>query len=673
VSPRNILLALLLCLAPALAQDDESCLECHSDRAKLEEARKDKARPVDALFVDREAWKRSVHASRGCGECHFDYDQTPHPKDAETVQCADCHEDQSKALATSVHGQAKEGEPRLPAACKDCHGLHDITRSTEEHSHLYPLNVARTCGKCHFATDPDALPNRELLHEKYVGDVHGRGILRDGLVVSATCVSCHGGHQIVDVQAEGSPVRRTHIAQVCGKCHVGILQDYEKSIHYEKLNDDGNKGATCTDCHLPHQIGVTDEGFRLQSIKSCSNCHTERGVTFRETYHGKISALGFEGRVATCGSCHGNHTILPASNPESHVNKKNIVATCQQCHKEAQESFASYMVHADPRDGVRYPRVHFVYVLMNTILISVLILGGAHALLWLIRSLAAGEWRRPKRTKEETRYLRRWPRSYSAYHVSLMSTVLLLATTGIPLHYAEKPWAARIMDFFGGPPVAGYLHRASAIGLMILTAIFCLDIVVRRVVKRDKDMFRPCNTMLPRWKDVQDLVGNLRWFLFLAPRPKYDRWTYWEKFDFWAAFWGLCVIGVTGLMLWFPEHATRYVPGWFLNAAVVIHGIEALLDIAFIFTVHVFHANLRPDKFPMDTMFWTGRLTEEEFRHERPLEYERRLADGSLDALVDRAPWKRTRIVAYVIGTCALAVGFFFVAMMIVAVLQNGR
>jgi hypothetical protein len=122
-------------------------------------------------------------------------------------------------------------------------------------------------------------------------------------------------------------------------------------------------------------------------------------------------------------------------------------------------------------------------------------------------------------------------------------------------------------------------------------------------------------------------------------------------------------------MLWFPVQATRFVPGWFINAAVVVHGIEALLDIAFIFTVHVFHANLRPDKFPMDTMFWTGRMPETEFRKDRPAEYERLREEGRLDAIYAAAPARRARIVAYAIGTTALLVGFFFVAAMIVALL----
>jgi len=269
------------------------------------------------------------------------------------------------------------------------------------------------------------------------------------------------------------------------------------------------------------------------------------------------------------------------------------------------------------------------------------------------------------------RWVRRWPPAYVIYHMVMMSTVLVLSTTGLPIHFADKEWSRKLMSLFGGPVVTGYVHRFAAVVLGLLFLVYLVHLA-GRMAKREKGLFKGPSTMLPRWKDLQDFWGNVRWFLFLAPRPKYDRWTYWEKFDFWAAFWGLFVIGISGLMLWFPIWWTRIVPGWFINAATVIHGIEALLDIAFIFTVHVFHANLRPDKFPMDTMFLTGRIPEAEFRHERPLEYERAVAEGRLDALYTTKPARRTRITAYVIGACALAVGFFFVAMMAIAVIQNG-
>jgi predicted CXXCH cytochrome family protein len=661
---------LLLALLPARAgEGDESCLLCHADRDALAKARQDPARPLDPLLVDRGLFGRSVHAARGCAECHDGFDKHPHGKRAETIACADCHEDEAKALGKSVHGATKEG-----ASCGQCHGVHDVLKATDPDSRLYPLNVHETCGSCHFEHDPKLLDREGLRREKYLGDEHGHGIVTSGLVVAATCVSCHGGHDVHAVASPESRLARHRVAEVCGTCHVGALDEYRKSVHHLRSTGEEHKGATCTDCHTPHKIRRADDIFRMDSVRSCSRCHDQRAASYSQTYHGKITKLGtrlgYGGLVATCNSCHRNHDILPASDPASSIHPDHIVATCGQCHEGAHEEFASYLVHADPRDGERYPRVHLVYTVMNGLLIAVLILGGTHALLWLVRSLAAGEWRRPKRPAGE-RHVRRWRRSYVSYHIWMMTSVLVLSTTGLPLHYSDKKWARDIMDFLGGPEVAGVIHRYAAVVLAILFVVFLGDLSWRLFVRREKGILAPENTMLPRWKDVSDVWGNLRWFLFLAPRPRYDRWTYWEKFDFWAAFWGLFVIGISGLMLWFPVQATRYVPGWFLNAAIVVHGIEALLDIAFIFTVHVFHANLRPDKFPIDTMFWTGRMPEGEFRHDRPLEYERHLGAGTLEQLYDRTPIRRTRLIAFLIGTCALLVGFFFVAMMLIAVIEG--
>jgi len=204
-----------------------------------------------------------------------------------------------------------------------------------------------------------------------------------------------------------------------------------------------------------------------------------------------------------------------------------------------------------------------------------------------------------------------------------------------------------------------------------MTPVYLAHILWRMFARREKGMLWGPNSMVPQFKDLQDVIANVKWFFWLGPRPQYDRWTYWEKFDFWAVSWGTIVIGTSGMMLWFPEVATRFVPGWFLNIAVIVHGIEALLDIAFIFTVHIFHANLRPDKFPMDTMFYTGRLDEHELKVERPLEYARLVREGRLEALAARTPRRRTRLIAYVVGGLAMAVGFSFLVMMIIALFLN--
>jgi cytochrome b subunit of formate dehydrogenase len=177
--------------------------------------------------------------------------------------------------------------------------------------------------------------------------------------------------------------------------------------------------------------------------------------------------------------------------------------------------------------------------------------------------------------------------------------------------------------------------------------------------------------MVPQLKDLQDLIGQIRWFFGAGPRPKFDRFTYWEKFDYLAVFWGVAMIGVSGLVLWFPTLATTWLPGWALNAAYVIHSDEALLATGFIFLFHFFHTHLRPEAFPMDTVIFTGRMPLELFKHERPLEYERLVAEGRLQQLMAPAPTVVEYRVAYIFGFIALAIGVLLAVFIFWALLSG--
>ena len=145
---------------------------------------------------------------------------------------------------------------------------------------------------------------------------------------------------------------------------------------------------------------------------------------------------------------------------------------------------------------------------------------------------------------------------------------------------------------------------------------------------REKGIFWGPTSMVANWKDVKDLFGHLRWFVGLGPKPQFERYAYWEKFDYWAVFWGMIVIGFSGYAMWFAPFFARFLPGWALNAVLVIHSEEGLLAILFIFSIHFVNTHLRPDSFPMDMVVFTGVESEEEFKHKRPLEYERVAARG---------------------------------------------
>jgi cytochrome b subunit of formate dehydrogenase len=268
-----------------------------------------------------------------------------------------------------------------------------------------------------------------------------------------------------------------------------------------------------------------------------------------------------------------------------------------------------------------------------------------------------------------TQYLR-FDRYHRVLHGLLMLSFLGLALTGMPLLFSDAPWAAGLARVFGGFYPAHVLHRTFA---ALLIGVFCAHVfrlMYRLFVKKELYILWGPASMTPQPRDVVEMLQHMRWFLGLGGRPRFDHFTYWEKFDYWAVFWGMGIIGFSGLVLWFPLFFSRIVPGWFFNIAMLVHGEEALLAVGFIFTIHFFNSHLRPEKFPMDTVIFTGRVTDEELREERPDEFERLTAERALGSLrVDPAkPWVLP--LGRTIGTVAVAVGLTLVVLIVYAFLS---
>jgi cytochrome b subunit of formate dehydrogenase len=266
------------------------------------------------------------------------------------------------------------------------------------------------------------------------------------------------------------------------------------------------------------------------------------------------------------------------------------------------------------------------------------------------------------------RYLVRFDRFDRFLHVLMMVAFLGLAFTGLPLLFAEHPWASRLAHAIGGFRPAAVLHRISAAAMLLCFALH-LGRVARRLVRRDWGVLWGPHSMVPRPKDFSDFFGHVRWFFGRGPRPSFDRFTYWEKFDYWAVFWGMTIIGGSGLVLWFPKLFARVLPGWLFNVALLVHGEEALLAVGFIFTIHFFNGHLRPEKFPMDTVIFTGVVPEEEIRTERPAEYERLVSTGQLEPLSARPPTLRQRRWSFAVGSIAVLLGLILVGFTIYAAL----
>ncbi len=218
---------------------------------------------------------------------------------------------------------------------------------------------------------------------------------------------------------------------------------------------------------------------------------------------------------------------------------------------------------------------------------------------------------------------------FNIYHrfVHLLVLVSFFGATisGMPLKYASAGWAQWMIRLLGGVHVAGAIHRISAV-VIALWCLMHLAYVAHYVLVRRRKPWGP-DTPVPTVKDIRDLWHNLRYFLGVGSRPLFDRFTYFEKFDYWAVFWGVPIIGLSGLVLWFPAFFSRFLPGIVINIAHIMHSDEALLAVGFIYIVHMFNTHIQFDKFPLNPVIFTGKVTEEELIHERPLEWERTQAD----------------------------------------------
>lgn len=228
----------------------------------------------------------------------------------------------------------------------------------------------------------------------------------------------------------------------------------------------------------------------------------------------------------------------------------------------------------------------------------------------------------------------RFTRLNRALHATMIVSFIALAMTGMSLKFSYTAWASSLSHLLGGFETAGFIHRFSATVMFSIFMIHLWDLNRRRREDHGgsliKLIFGPGSLMFNK-RDLKDFIGTIKWFVGAGHRPRYGRWTYWEKFDYFAVFWGIFVIGSTGLMLWFPELFTRVLPGSLINVATIIHSDEALLATGFIFTIHFFNTHLRPEKFPMDTVIFTGRMPVAEFKRDKPEEYEALVAAGKLE------------------------------------------
>jgi len=571
----------------------------------------------------------------------------------DNTECLRCHSDkvEPRAYAESAHG---------PNSCNSCHwDIKNVNQHVKEAqakgADAKPSPV--DCARCH---DKEDSAYNLSVH-------HANGF---------ACTDCHGGiHKLAAFE-----VGQKGVYDVCTICHDGSA--YAASVHGKAALAGNADAPVCTNCHGTdgslHDIGAP-KGMASKRFHTdaCAACHADRKKmernkvdplatkTYYEGIHGEIEELGYPSVVAGCSDCHGAHDVLTPADPKSTIAAVNRVKTCGKCHPGANARFVQYIPHLNYQSPKR-PVFHWATMFMHGLLIGVFGFFWIHTFLfwrkdfwlrWREKSGGTG----PAGPGGET--FRRFSVFDRILHFMLLSSFMGLVLTGLPLAFPGAPWAAGLMRFFGGYPTRGIIHRIFA---CIMTAAFAVTIAYivyylffKRTPGRPgfwKKLFGP-DSLFPRVRDFRDLWSMLKWFVDKGPRPEFDRWAYWEKFDFFAVFWGMVIIGTSGMIRWFPAFATRFLPGWAVNVAVILHSDEALLAVGFIFTVHFFNNHLRPRNFPLNTVIFTGRLPEYQLMEDHGLQVKRLVEDNRFMTYERRYPNVWVDLIARLLAFAMLGIG----------------
>jgi cytochrome b subunit of formate dehydrogenase len=626
---------------------------------------------------------------------------TPVPQDLYNATCLKCHDGRTGKLEMlASNGEKRAVKKVVPHKFAnsvhgdmDCVACHlEITDSTAPHKKSTTVKKAE-CAQCHLDLWEETKKLGKAAEKPRLGIVadnvaayrksfHAKPDKDDPTKLMAICSDCHDVHTF-DVPPRGTQERKEwhlKVPEICGKCHEDHLEEWSASIHgKEALEKKNEKTAVCSDCHTTHDIiGSSTEKAKLAITASCGECHQEAFASYKASYHGKVNTLGYA-YTAKCFDCHGSHGVQPSKDPKSKMHDKNRLKTCQKCHtgKEgkpplATAGFLSFSPHGNSHDFEKYPEIWLTTKAMIALLVGVFAFFWLHSGLWWYREYAdrkAGKHVPHVMTDKlpaefATKHVRRFGPMWRIAHLLFALCVMTLVLTGMAVFFAETFWAKAVVSAFGSPKVAGLVHRVAAFSMLGIFFIHLVAVSIN-ILRQWKDfkVFGP-DSFVPNWKDLEDMIGMFKWFVGKGERPRIERWSYWEKFDYWAVFWGMAIIGGSGAMLAFPHVTATYLPGWVFNVATVVHGEEAVLAAVFLFTVHFFNNHFRPDKLPPpDVVMFTGTQSLQEFRHEHRAQYDRLVATGQLEKFLVDAPSAPFTRASKILGLVLIAIGLSLLVM----------
>jgi len=616
-------LALAALAASARGGDDEepaSCLSCHAAGATKEGAPAGK-RMDPAVFL------AGPH-KQSCVQCHEDMEDVPHTKKkADAPNCANCHEKAVEKFKLTPHGKLPADGAGKGPTCASCHPPHAVLPAKDPGSALNKKNLPKTCGQCHDGEQKDDASRLPKTVADYAKSVHGTEVLEKGNLKAAGCTDCHPVHEMRYNSDPASRTFKPNVPKLCGTCHEQIAAEYSQSIHGVALAHGKMQAPACTDCHSEHSINrpsVAESSVAKRHVtQTCANCHAaerivkrfgiaaDRVATYRDSYHGLADAGG-SANAANCASCHGFHDVRPSSDPKSRINKANLLDTCRRCHEGATAGFVEGRVHAapDPDKEKAAWWVQTIYWFLIPLTIGGMLLHNGAIMLRYVRDKYRAQ-------RASTQYVRF--RSVEVLqHTALAVSFIALAVTGFALTYPAAAWVRALAAVGMDEAVRGYMHRGAG-------AVFAATAVVHiAYVLATRHGRYGMAQMLPRLQDLRDAGRNIAWHLGRTKdKPRFDRFDYTMKVEYWALVWGGFVMLVTGSMLWFKVEVTHLVPRWLVYVAERVHFYEAILAVSAIVVWHFFFVIFHPAEYPMSLTWMTGKVTEHEMHEAHPLEYDR--------------------------------------------------
>lgn len=263
--------------------------------------------------------------------------------------------EKNQHLIVTEEDLAEDIHWRKGLRCHDCHGGSSTLDDFADHrgdpsfrSLASPQDVPAFCGHCHSDTKymrryrPSPRVDQE---EEYWTSGHGQRLQETGDAEVATCISCHGGHDIRAIGDLDSPVYPTRVAKTCATCHSdaelmagreyrgrplghGQFELWSKSVHARAMMEKGDlSAATCNDCHGNHSAVPPD----VDSVaNACGTCHVKVAELFATTkMKHRFETIDLPG----CATCHGNHEI---HSPTDKMLGMAGSAVCARCHEQGE-------------------------------------------------------------------------------------------------------------------------------------------------------------------------------------------------------------------------------------------------------------------------------------------------------------------------------------------------